>query len=331
MSFNRRIAQLVEHRPYKARVTGSSPVPPIYIFEEMVILLDQIEFKKRFFEVNFLPNLNSLKASIERVGIVSPLRVRRGPEEKYEIISGFRRYTCAKELGILKIPVIIEEGSDLQLFGHVIEENLFSRQLNLIEKGMVLRKLHIDFNLPEAQIIKMMPILDLAPSKKIFSTYDKLLASPPELKSYLVTHQYPLHIAEDFLRFDERDQKIWVSYLNEIRFSLSNLKDCLIGSHEITLRDRISLKELLSKVFEGVGDASVVKERLRRYRYPRLWALEEKFLDLKKKLNLPLEPQSSFFEYDKSQMKIQFNQRKGFENWIEKRTVAKDMKEIDDY
>jgi ParB family transcriptional regulator, chromosome partitioning protein len=50
--------------------------------------------------------LNTLKASIEKVGILVPLTVYMGRgQNKYTILDGQRRWMCAQELGLPRVPV----------------------------------------------------------------------------------------------------------------------------------------------------------------------------------------------------------------------------------
>ncbi|MGL1932658.1 MAG: ParB N-terminal domain-containing protein [Desulfotalea sp.] len=54
-------------------------------------------------------DLESLRLSIEKVGLLQPLVV----DEHYNLIAGFRRYTVCKELGIKEINVhLVECGGD---------------------------------------------------------------------------------------------------------------------------------------------------------------------------------------------------------------------------
>ena len=61
--------------------------------------------------------MNELKESIKKYGIVEPLLVRK-KDNKYEIIAGRKRYIVAKKLGIKEVPVLIRN----------IEMNFYSEQ-----------------------------------------------------------------------------------------------------------------------------------------------------------------------------------------------------------
>ena len=83
--------------------------------EEMVIEIE-IERLRDFhghpFKVRDDDQMKSLRESIEKYGILTPLIVRPVPEGCYEIISGHRRKYIAKYLGFRKVPVIIRVMKD---------------------------------------------------------------------------------------------------------------------------------------------------------------------------------------------------------------------------
>ena len=67
--------------------------------------------------------LNTLSQSIKKYGIVEPLLVRQ-KEDKYEIISGRKRYLAAKNIGLKEIPVLVRN----------IEEDFYSKNKEPIKK-----------------------------------------------------------------------------------------------------------------------------------------------------------------------------------------------------
>ncbi len=60
--------------------------------------------------------LETLKSSIEKVGILVPLTIyRESKKQRYVILDGQRRWICAKEFGLEKVPVnVIAEPSLVQ-------------------------------------------------------------------------------------------------------------------------------------------------------------------------------------------------------------------------
>lgn len=80
--------------------------------------------------------LRELADSIKARGVLQPIRVRRDGE-RYEIISGERRYRAAGMAGLTAIPVIIEAREDYSEFDQAIDalvENLQRDDLNVVEE-----------------------------------------------------------------------------------------------------------------------------------------------------------------------------------------------------
>lgn len=89
--------------------------------------LDEIKVKSSYLRTN--TDIQTLKKSIETVGIIQPLVVN----EENELISGGRRYSALKELGIEEAPVHVVTKSELQQELMSIDENLVRLNLNKIE------------------------------------------------------------------------------------------------------------------------------------------------------------------------------------------------------
>lgn len=79
-------------------------------------------------------SINELAKSIENYGVIQPLIVRK-ELDSYFIISGERRYRAAKKAGLIRVPVIIKEVSDLDLDKISLIENIQREDLNPIEEA----------------------------------------------------------------------------------------------------------------------------------------------------------------------------------------------------
>ncbi len=110
------------------------------------ILLQQIDISDQTFSVNFMPDFERLRSSVKAAGFIQPVLLREKPQG-YQIVSGFRRISVARELGYDAIEARIfgeKEMEDLKLFLISLQENLTTRGLNAIEKAIALEKL-IDY------------------------------------------------------------------------------------------------------------------------------------------------------------------------------------------
>ena len=123
--------------------------------EEMVIEIETErlrDFHDHPFKIKEDRQMKSLKESIEKYGILTPLIVRPVPEGCYEIISGHRRRFIAKMLGYRKVPVIIRELSDKEVDEIALIENLQREDLNPVEEAEGYRHLMSEYGMTQEQV-----------------------------------------------------------------------------------------------------------------------------------------------------------------------------------
>lgn len=75
-----------------------------------------------------------LTASIKEKGIIQPIVVRQAGSG-YEIIAGERRWRAAQRAGIVKVPVVVKDATDMEALELALIENLQREDLNPIEEA----------------------------------------------------------------------------------------------------------------------------------------------------------------------------------------------------
>ena len=96
-------------------------------------------------------DLDDLTASIERVGILQPIVVRK-VNGQLEIIAGERRWRAAQEAGLTEVPVVIKDLQDSEAFQISLIENIQRQQLNPIEEARAYLRLTEEFGLTQEEI-----------------------------------------------------------------------------------------------------------------------------------------------------------------------------------
>ncbi len=100
---------------------------------------------------DFLGDLDELVESIKAKGIIEPLIVRpRG--ERYEIVSGERRYRAAIKAGLREVPCIIMEVDDREAIEIALVENLHRKDLTVFEEAEAYRVLVEVYGYTHAQV-----------------------------------------------------------------------------------------------------------------------------------------------------------------------------------
>ena len=116
------------------------------------ILITQIEinpFQPRS-EFN-QEKLDELAASIEQLGIIQPITVRKMGYDKFQLISGERRFRASKIAGLNKIPAFIRIANDQQMLEMALVENIQREDLNPIEVALSYQRLIDEVNLTQEE------------------------------------------------------------------------------------------------------------------------------------------------------------------------------------
>ena len=101
------------------------------------------DFRNHPFHVKDDAEMEDLKNSIRRFGILSPIIVRPMQDGAYEIISGHRRKHAAKSLGYRKVPVIIRALEDDDAVISMVDSNLHREWISyaeILEQWRILTK-----------------------------------------------------------------------------------------------------------------------------------------------------------------------------------------------
>jgi len=85
--------------------------------------------------------LAELAESIEVVGLLQPIVVRRAGEGRYEIVMGERRWRACQMADLSAIPAIVRETPDDDLLRDALIENLHRQQLNPLEEASAYQQL----------------------------------------------------------------------------------------------------------------------------------------------------------------------------------------------
>ena len=131
-------------------------------------------------------NLEGLTNSIRERGIIQPIIVRESEnnKNKYEIITGERRWIAAQNAGLHDVPVIITEANDLKSLEFAIVENVQRHDLNPIEEANGYQKLIGQFKYDHEKVAKF-----IGKSRSHISNCLRLLTLPKEVIELIETNK----------------------------------------------------------------------------------------------------------------------------------------------
>ena len=96
--------------------------------------------------------MQELAGSIKTFGLIQPITVRRKGDDKYQIISGERRYRASILAGMDMIPAYIRDASEQGMLEMAIVENIQRENLDPIEVAMSYQRLMDECRLTQEQM-----------------------------------------------------------------------------------------------------------------------------------------------------------------------------------
>jgi len=310
------------------------------------IPLEQIDSLDETFSVNFAPDLKNLRSSIEEIGLIQPVLLKR-KLNGYQIISGFRRTSVMKELGKSEIESRVfeeKETDEFKLFSLSLHENLTTRGFNAVEKAIALNKLIDGFQIdPSVVIQNFLPLLALEPNEKILNTYLSLARMEDEIKQYVLREEVSRSNIRRLSGLTSDDRKAFLSLAAPLKLGESRLKEILTLLEEISRRNhcttnnigrRPDIQAILSQEeLTPSQKTDRVKKVLTNLRYPRMHRLEEEFEKKRKGLNLPSNislRHLPFFEGKGLRVEFQFETIKEYKAILSNLLQLVDKEEFED-
>lgn len=146
--------------------------------------------------------LVELSASIQQLGIIQPITVRK-QEKNYIIISGERRWRAAQMAGLESLPAYIREVDDENLHAMALVENIQRQDLNAIEIALGMQRLIDECHLTQEAMAEK-----VGKKRSTVSNYMRLLALPSEVQLALKEGIITMGHAKAIAGISE-DRQLW--------------------------------------------------------------------------------------------------------------------------
>ncbi|GAA0742706.1 MULTISPECIES: ParB/RepB/Spo0J family partition protein [Flavobacteriaceae] len=96
--------------------------------------------------------LRELASSIKELGVIQPITVRKLEFNKYQLVSGERRFRASKLIGLETIPAYIRIANDQESLEMALVENIQRQDLDPIEIALSYQRLIDEINLTQEQM-----------------------------------------------------------------------------------------------------------------------------------------------------------------------------------
>lgn len=155
-------------------------------------------------------SLAELAESIKEFGVIQPIVVRKlDDEEKYEIVTGERRYRATKKIGINTIPSIVVTGvNDTSSLEMALIENIHRDNLSPMEKAHTFKQLIEEFKITHEQLSKR-----VSKSRTSITNSLRLLSLPIEVQKLINDGKISEGHARSILAIDGDKERIKIANL----------------------------------------------------------------------------------------------------------------------
>lgn len=160
--------------------------------------------------------LDDLAESIKQLGVIQPITVRKISDDKYQIISGERRFRAAQKAGLSKIPSYIKTAEDETVMQMALVENVQREDLNAIEIALSYKALTETQNLTQEKISSL-----VGKKRATVSNYLRLLKLPAEIQLGISKKQIDMAHARALLSLDNPQKQLEI-YEKAIKNNLSS-------------------------------------------------------------------------------------------------------------
>ena len=122
--------------------------------------------------------LRELASSIRELGVIQPITVRKLAFNKYQLISGERRFRASKLIGNATIPAFIRIANDQESLEMALVENIQRHDLDPIEIALSYQRLIDEINLTQEQMSER-----VGKKRSTISNYLRLLKLDPIIQT----------------------------------------------------------------------------------------------------------------------------------------------------
>lgn len=202
----RGLGALIDDNKYESKV---KPV------EEAVSTgaIAEIDIKK--IEVNpFQPRekfdeeaIEELAASIKELGIIQPITVRKLKGDKFQLISGERRFKASQKAGLKMMPAFIRDANDQEMLEMALVENIQREDLNAIEVAITYQRLMEECKLTQETLSER-----LGKKRPTITNYLRLLKLPVEVQVGVRDKLISMGHARALVNIEEEEKQIDIFY-----------------------------------------------------------------------------------------------------------------------
>jgi ParB family chromosome partitioning protein len=147
--------------------------------------------------------LNELAGSIKEHGIIQPITVRKLGYDKFQLISGERRFRASQIVGLTSVPAYIRIANDEAMLEMALVENIQREQLDAIEVAISYKRLIDECNLTQEQLSQK-----VSKQRSTITNYLRLLKLPVEIQLAIRNGDITMGHARALINIENEDKQL---------------------------------------------------------------------------------------------------------------------------
>jgi ParB family chromosome partitioning protein len=147
--------------------------------------------------------LNELAASIKEHGIIQPITVRKLGYDKFQLISGERRFRASQLAGLTSVPAYIRIANDQAMLEMALVENIQREELDAIEVAISYKRLIDECSLTQEQLSQK-----VSKQRSTITNYLRLLKLPVEIQLAIRNGDITMGHARALINIDDEDKQL---------------------------------------------------------------------------------------------------------------------------
>jgi len=149
--------------------------------------------------------LGELADSIKVQGLIQPITVRKLSANKYQLISGERRFRASSLAGLTKVPAYIRSANDQQMLEMALIENIQRENLNAIEVALSFQRMIDEVGLKQEQLGER-----VGKNRTTVTNYLRLLKLPPAIQAAIRDQRISMGHARALINVDGVDKQLFI-------------------------------------------------------------------------------------------------------------------------
>lgn len=210
-------------------------------------------------------SIEELATSIRELGIIQPITVRKIEGDRFQIITGERRFRASQKAGLKSIPAYIRTADDQAMLELALVENIQREDLNAIEISISYQRLIDECNLTQESMSER-----VGKKRSTVANYLRLLKLPAEIQLGIRQLKIGMGHAKALINIDSPDEQIKIYYvIIEDDLSVRQVEELVRALKEPKATNETPIKTV-NKSENDLGNFVDYRDQLRQYFSPKV-------------------------------------------------------------